>query len=330
MFIDVSSTPDCRELITRIQQTLSAKGYDVQKIQEAPKPFPLDDAGIFEGLCEAILTRQASWASVQKILPALKISLFNYDVNKVSALADSDIKALSNQYKGKVKARFFENELFAIRDNAKVFQKIMSEYGSVCAFIKSYLPAQSYDQSCNCYIRPADDPLIKCFIDRDSTFKLHDVGLAICCEFFNNIGIDEFKPDVHTTRFLNRVNLNRGTVRVSEEDRDVRKIGILIAETLQKPRKYVDSHIWCFCAEGEGEICTENDPKCDSCMLIKQPQLCPGFPNMTQIVKNPLGAAKRFHECNLTRKEASKKMKRVGLALNKIDEILSEVYGNSE
>lgn len=93
-------------------------------------------------------------------------------------------------------------------------------------------------------------------------------------------------------------------------------------------KEFVDNHIWCFCAEGEGEICTENDPKCDLCMLnIKQPQLCPGFPNRRSIVSGPSVAAKRFQECNLTRKAADKKMKVSGLAQAQVDQVLNKVYG---
>ncbi|MCX6010139.1 MAG: hypothetical protein NTW48_08955, partial [Chloroflexi bacterium] len=303
MGINVNSASNCQELVERIQQTLSAKGYNMSRIRGTPRPFPPNDTDVFEGLCRAILTRQANWASIVGILTALKVSLFNYNVNKVAALTNSDIRKLFAQYKSKVKARFLEDELLAIRDDARVFQLIMSSHGSVCTLIKSYLPAAAYDPFCKCYVRPADAPLIKCFTDPNRAFKLRSVGLAICCEFFNNIGIDEFKPDVHTISFLNRINLDRTKGKVSCRPDDVRGIGVIIAGTLQKPRKFVDSHMWVFCAEGEGEICTEDDPKCGLCMLkTQQPQFCPGFPNRMQIVSNPLGAAKRFKECNLTRK----------------------------
>lgn len=273
MTVNVNSAKDCQELIERIRQTLSAKGYDISGIRGASTPFPPNDTGVFEGLCIAILTRQANWASVEKILPALKVSLFNYNVGNVAALTNSDIGKLYAQYKSQVKARFLEDELLAIRYNAGVFQQIISTHGSVCTLIKSYLPAAAYDPSCKCYVRPADTPLIKCFTDPNSAFKLRCVGLAICCEFFNNIGIDEFKPDVHTTRFLYRTNV----VASTKPAEMIRKTGIAMAETLGVPRRHVDSHIWVFCAEGKGEVCTKKNPKCNSCWLkIKQPQLCQG------------------------------------------------------
>ena len=328
MIINVNSASDCQELTERIQQTLSAKGYNMNRIRGIPKPFPSNDKDVLEALSEAILTRQANFASIVRILPALKVSLSNYNINSVAALTDSQIRGLAAHYKGKVQARFFEIELFAIRDNAIALQPIMSPPGSVCTFIKSYLPAAAYNPSCNCYIRPADSPLIKCFTDPGSKFKLHGVGLAICCEFFNNIGIDECKPDVHTISFLNRISLDSTKVKVSRRPDDVRGIGIRIADTLQKPRAFVDSHMWVFCAEDEGEICTEDDPKCTSCMLkTQEPQLCLGFPDRTQIASDPLGAATRFRECNLTRRATYKKIVNAGLSERDTDTIVTKVYG---
>ncbi len=329
MNINILSKPDCEMLIDRIRDTLQVEKPKVLKnIRTSPSDFRGDDNYIFKGLCRAILTRQANWASVKKILPALKVSLFNYNVNSVAALTDSDIGKLFAQYKSKVKARFLEDELLAIRNNARVFQQIMSTHGSVCTLIKSYLPAAAYDPLCKCYVRPADAPLIKCFTDPNSPFKLRSVGLATCCEFFNNIGIDEFKPDTHTIAFLNRINLNRAQVRASRKPEDIRKTGITIAEALGKPRKYVDSYIWHFCAEDEGEICTGDDPKCYLCKLkTDKPEYCKGFPNRSQIVNNPWGATKRFQECNLTRKETHEKMQRAGLNQENVERVLDQVYG---
>jgi hypothetical protein len=328
--IDVNSVSDCQELMERIQQTLLVKGYKTSRIGGLPKPFPLNDAGILEGLSEAILTRQALWISVKRILPELKVSLSNYNVNGVAALTDNDIGEIYISYKDRVKARFFEDELFAIRYNAIIFQQIIFKYGSVCTFIKSYLPMSDYDSSSKCYIRPIDAALKKYFIDYYSGVKLHCVGLAICCEFFNNIGIDDFKPDVHTTSFLNRITLDKYKVRVSHKAEDVRGIGVLIANTLKKPRKYVDSHIWHLCAEGEGQVCTENDPQCSSCWLkIKEPILCGGFPNKAEILDHNIAAADRFKECNLSRKEAYKKMSKAGIDPLNIEAALSKAYNPS-
>ena len=328
MVINVVSKANCAELIKRIHQTLSSNGYTLSRIPVKPEVFPNNDISIFEGLCEAILTRQASFASVVKILPALKNDLYQYNIGPVASMSDNTINHLYYKYKSGVQARFLKKELISIRDNAEVFQSIIKKHGSVRGFITSYLSGKYYNTSMNCYIQPNDEKLIDCFINPKSVFKLSEVALAICCEFFNNIGIDEFKPDGHTIRFLNRINLNKTLVRISRRPELVRKVGITISVTLGEPRKYVDSHIWCFCAEGEGEICTEDDPKCDLCQLkIQEPQLCQGFPNRGQIFHNPLAAAQRMKDCALTKKEVEKKMNRINLGQSTIQEVLSTVYG---
>jgi hypothetical protein len=218
-----------------------------------------------------------------------------------------------------------ETKLLWIRDNAKIFLQIQKRHGSVWHFIETNLGASAFNHTHGCYIHPKDDYLLKCF--SKGAFKLNGVRLAICCEFFNNTGVDEFKPDVHTISFLNRVNLDRTKARVSRMPDDTRAIGITIAETLQKPRRFVDSYIWRFCAEGkgkgegegEGEICTEDDPKCHLCELkTRQPQLCQGFPSRTQIGTDPAGAAKRLKECNLTVLQSYTIMEKAGLTLTQI------------
>lgn len=326
--INIYSVADCQELMERIQQTLLANQYTMSRISTTPKSLPGNDNEILEQLSEAILTIQAVWASVVRILPNLRVSLSNYNISSVARLTDDTILGIAALYKKKIQSRFFEKELLAIRDNAKAFQKIIDNiHKPLRSFIKSYLPAAAYDPSCNCYIRPVDDQLLKHFTHPSSKFKLHLVGLGICCEFFKNIGIDEFKPDVHATRFMNRININRSNVRVSGKPEDVREIGIKMADTLKVPRASVDGHVWVFCAEDEGEICTGDDPKCELCQLrIKEPILCKGFPSKSEIVKNPVAAANRFRECNLTWKEAHKYMNKAGLAPDHIREIITRIY----
>jgi hypothetical protein len=219
-----------------------------------------------------------------------------------------------------------ERKLKWIRDSAKVFQKISKETGApVWQFVKNNLDQNQYDHSHQCYVQPNDDSLKRCFIDGGSKSKLPGVGPAICDEFFNSIGIDEFKPDGHTINFLSRINL-AGAVRTRKPNR-IRDIGIQMARSLSEPRKYVDSHIWHYCAETEGEICTENDPQCNVCRLeIDEPQLCKGFPNTMDIRANPLRATQRFNECVLTPEEAYDKLDQVGISKAVIQNVLKQVY----
>ncbi|HAS28052.1 MAG TPA: hypothetical protein DCR59_02500 [Dehalococcoidia bacterium] len=278
MNIDVYSVSDCRILIDRINKTLNTLKPNVLKnIKLYPHSCQRSDSDILEGLSKAILSRQATWSSIQNILQPLKIDLCNYNINTVATLTDSYMTSLYTKYKSQVKARFLEDELFSIRDNAKIFQHIIIKHGSVCNLISSHLNNSAYDNANNCYVRAKADSLIKCFTDPISNYKLRNVRLSICCEFFNNIGIDEFKPDAHTIRFFNKINLDQTKIKVSQRQKDVRQIGITIADTLTESRKYIDSVIWIFCAEYQGAICTKSKPQCSQCYLkTQEPQLCKG------------------------------------------------------
>jgi 3-methyladenine DNA glycosylase Tag len=275
--IDPQSKSDCQELISRIKGTLSAvKPSILGRVTHYPKPFLQNDTYIFEQLTPAVMSNGTKYYLLKPHLPALKVILFGYDIGRTAALSDSVINALfltqiqPLRIPSKIK---LERKLLWIRDNAKTFLKIQRSHGSVWHFLEANLGGTPFNHAHGCFIHPNDDRLIKYLTALSSKYKLSGVGQAICCEFFNSIGIDEFKPDRHTIRFLNRVGILK-----SRSTDQARQVGITIAKTLGQPRKYVDSHIWVFCADGEGEICTENNPRCHVCQLKNQQlQLCQGY-----------------------------------------------------
>jgi hypothetical protein len=306
MSIDITSRLDCEQLLDRIRRTMLRNGYAPNMIQRLPAVFCEDDDYILEGLAKAILTRQADWSTIRPILKDLKSDLSGYNVDAVAALTDQSITELHAEYKKRVSVWLLASELKAIRDNARRFQRLGSGHGPVWQIIRTHLRPDDYDRSVECYIRPQDDDLIHRFADAGE-FKLSLVGLAICCEFFNNIGIDEFKPDVHTTRFLRRIDLDLTRCSIPSGDAGVREIGITIAQTTGKPRKLVDSHIWLFCANREAEVCRENNPKCDDCLLrTEMPRLCRGQSSGSAIKVDSTRDADRSRQCGLQREAEEK------------------------
>jgi hypothetical protein len=269
--INIRSKSDCQELIARIRGTLSAvKPHALTQIGDSPAPFRRDDTHMFGCLTEAVLSNGTKSELLTPHLSEIKRILFNYNVALIAGLSNSAINTL---YLSQIKPlripsrQKLERQLLRTRDNANKFLYIQEHHGSVWHFIETSLGGMPLDNNYRCYIHPKDDALLKSF--SSGPLKLKGVGLPICCEFLNNIGIDEFKPDVHTTRFLN----NRIRVAPGHKPTDIRRTGIAIAETLAMPRKYVDNHIWVFCAAAG--VCTDKNPKCHSCWLnIKQPRLC--------------------------------------------------------
>lgn len=255
------------ELFNRVQTTLSENRFDIKNnVFRLPDFHKLDDKTIFKGLCRAIFSIQAVWKDYERSSDKISKLLFDYEINKVAALSDDQIFQIFIGIKEmKIRDRFLKQKIDAFRKNARLFLKLQNNFGSVHNFIEQNLKDKEY--------------LIKKFIEIRSEYKLSKVGLAICSEFFKNIGIDDFKPDLHMNRFFSRLGLiNNPDFKTSSKiDSEVRELGIVFANKIGKPASYTDSILWLFCAEGKGEICSAN-PKCLIChCYTKEPKLCKGW-----------------------------------------------------
>jgi len=270
--INIHSKSDCQLLIDRIVGTLNDHNAAmINQIQRYPRQFYKNDDHMFDRLARAILSNGSKYKDVSKHFNTIRDMLFGYNLNILTRASDSQFNSLCNQIIAlSIPSRILiERKLDWIRSNASTFITIQQKFGSIWQYISSNIPSSSFDSNLNCYIQPNDSNLIKAFTKHP--FKLNGVGLPICCEFFNTIGIDEFKPDTHTKRFINRLEITN-----SEVPSDIRYIGITISQTLGVSRKLVDSHIWIFCAYGQGQICADA-PKCDKCQLYtKDPRICNG------------------------------------------------------
>lgn len=263
--MNVKSKEYFEELFDRVCSTLQKNGFDVRS-NKFPNFNNSNDRKIFEGLCKAIFSIQAVWNDYEKNFEAINKLLFYYDFGKIAELSDYEIQRIYTQIKKfKIRDRFQKQKLYDFKKNAKVFLKIANKSGSVHKFIEGNLENKEF--------------LIKKFTDSQSEYKLSRVGLAICSEFFKNIGVDDFKPDLHMNRFFARIGLidNLSFKTSPKIDLQIRKIGIELAKTIGKPAHYVDYTLWRFCAEEEGEICSAK-PKCFKCELYtKKPRLCKGY-----------------------------------------------------
>ncbi|MDI7260732.1 MAG: DNA-3-methyladenine glycosylase I [Thermodesulfobacteriota bacterium] len=262
------SNESFKELYKRVCANLKDSGFDMEDVVY---PFPdfkkIDDKSIFEGLCKAIFTAQAKWKSYEKNLDRIDLLLFNYDFNKIKNITDEEIeKIYEEMIEMKVRDRFLLRKLNDFRKNARVFFNFSEQGSSVYEFLKWELSDK--------------EMLIKKLTNNGSSYKLIGVGLPICCEFFKNIGVDDFKPDVHMVYLFSRLgiaeikNPKAPTVR---ELYSIRATGMDIAKSNNEPFHVVDNVLWFFCAEGKAEICTTNNPKCFKCKLRnEEPVMCGG------------------------------------------------------
>jgi 3-methyladenine DNA glycosylase Tag len=259
-----------KELFKRVYSTLKDSGYEMKDIVY---PFPdfkkMDDRSIFEGLCKAIFTAQAKWESYEKNLDRIDSLplLFNYDFRKIENLTDEEIKKIHKEMiEMKVRDWLLHRKLKYFRENARIFTNLLGKGTSMHEFLRKELSDKGM--------------LIKKLTSNGSSYKLSGVGVPICCEFFKNIGVDDFKPDVHMVYLFRRLGIaeiKKLKAPTVKELYSIRSVGMDIAKINNEPFHVVDNVLWFFCAEGKAEICTTNNPKCFKCRLrIEKPVMCIG------------------------------------------------------
>lgn len=257
-----------KELYKRVCSTLKDSGFEMKDIVY---PFPdfkkMDDRSIFEGLCKAIFTAQAKWGSYEKNLDTIDKRLFNYDFKKIENLTDEEIQKIHKEMiQMGVRDYLLHRKLKDLRKNARLFTNLLGKRISMHEFLKKELSDK--------------EMLINKLIKKESDYKLFSVGLAICCEFFKNIGLDDFKPDVHMVYLFSRLGIaqiKKPEAPTVKELYSIRSVGMDIAKINNEPFHVVDNVLWFFCAEGKAEICTTNNPKCFKCRLrIEKPVMCCG------------------------------------------------------
>jgi len=257
-----------KELFKRICATLKDSGYEMKDIVY---PFPdfkkVDDRSIFEGLCKAIFSAQAKWETFEKNFDGIDSLLFNYDFRKIENLTDEQIKKIHKEMiEMKVRDWLLHRKLKYLRENARVFTNLLGKGTSMHEFLRKELSDK--------------EMLIKKLTSYESGFKLSGVGLPICCEFFKNIGIDDFKADVHMVYLFSRLGIaeiKKPKTPTVRELYSIREVGMDIANSNNEPFHVVDNVLWFFCAEEKAEICTTNNPKCFKCKLRnEEPVMCSG------------------------------------------------------
>ena len=144
-----------------------------------------------------------------------------------------------------------------IHTNIPKILKLQEEYSSVDIFYKKLIDI-------DCSLKT----LVLILSSADSKYKFFEMGEALVAEYLKNVGYDIAKPDRHICRILGSNYLacsNCETVPIYETIDIVAEL----ANILNKSADEVDYILWSYCANGYGEICTKNKPKCDVCVANK-------------------------------------------------------------
>lgn len=215
------------------------------------------------GMVYSMLTSGAAWNRLEPYIdidtgriPVVDEIFCQYDVN---ALLNADPAALVN----KVKERRLGTQYIKKQINALVSVNI----GNSLSLEKEYGSVDNFYQILVC-----KDDNLKNLVRELSTLgkprKFAQLGEALTAEYLKNVGYDIGKPDRHIRRILGSDRLGCSTHKTVSPYEAVDIIAA-IAKSINKPAAEVDYILWAYCANGFGEICTKNKPKCDVCTAIK-------------------------------------------------------------
>lgn len=209
----------------------------------------------------SMLTSGASWNRVEPNtdidtgrIPLIDEIFCQYDVN---ALLNADPAALVNKVKEhRLGTQYIKNQINALVSvNIGNLLSLEKEYGSVDNFYK---------------ILVCKDDNLKNLVRELSTLgkphKFAQLGEALTAEYLKNVGYDIGKPDRHICRILGSDRLGCFTHKTVLPYEAIDIIAA-IAKSINKPAAEVDYILWAYCANGFGEICTKNKPKCDVCSV---------------------------------------------------------------
>ncbi len=142
-----------------------------------------------------------------------------------------------------------------VQTNIPRLLKLQTNYGSTDLFYQKFID-----------IDPSMKTLVTILSYNESEYKFVQMNAALIAEYLKNVGYDIAKPDRHICRILGSEYLacsDKKTVPIYEAF----DIVSAIAKELNKSAAEVDYILWSYCANGYGEICTLNKPKCDICAV---------------------------------------------------------------
>lgn len=226
--------------------------------------------------------KQGGTFSVQDHICAMVYSMLSAGITweRVNGKIDNETKRIIPiddifcQYAPQQILQFSPNQLrdkikelhFASQYTLKQMQALLSvnipkllqwekEYGTVDTYYQKYIQE---DASLKL--------LVKTLSDSKSKNKLAQMEIALVSEYLRNVGYDIPKPDRHTRRILGNEILGLSEKQIAEPF-EVFDILQDVAEKMGKSVAEVDYILWSYCANGYGEICTVNQPKCGECVV---------------------------------------------------------------
>ncbi|MCP5096206.1 MAG: DNA-3-methyladenine glycosylase I [Chloroflexi bacterium] len=99
-----------------------------------PRAVPVNDAGYFEKITQAVFQSGFSWQVIRNKWPNFQIAFMQFDVAQVAAFSDEDLERLVED-KGIVRNG---RKINATIQNARICQDLIVEHGSFHAYLRSF------------------------------------------------------------------------------------------------------------------------------------------------------------------------------------------------
>lgn len=212
------------------------------------------------GMAYAMLSSGIPWKQVETgidektgRITALDEILYNYEPDMLLFADPGDLRDKIKAHKWASQSTLKQmNGL--IHTNIKKLIGFQEKSGSVDAYYQQFIEKDSTYQS-----------LITNLAGPASKDKFAEMGEALTAEYLRNVGYDMSKPDRHICRILGSNHLGCSdfeVVPVFEAMEIVNQIAVIC----ERRAAEVDYILWSYCANGYGEICTAQKPKCRVCV----------------------------------------------------------------
>jgi hypothetical protein len=202
----------------------------------------------------SLLSNQRPWQHIEENRNKIDKIFFDFDKERLRKTeASYFVESLKEIHCAN---RSINRQMNGLKDIIDVLDRILERYGKIDDFYNNHPKVkEGYPYY-----------LVKELADRKNKYKLKNMGIALVCEYFKNIGIDIAKPDTHIMRMLgkNILGFSKNTLAAPEEAIKYIKE---IADKNCTSQMEVDALLWLYCADGYGEICTKDNPKCFKCII---------------------------------------------------------------
>ena len=197
----------------------------------------------------SLLSNRQEWDKIEKNLDELRVVFCDYDFQKLMLKSETTI--LNELTALKCGNQAIRRQISHLKTNIRTLERIAREQGDL----------DHYYSVTDKYI------LVDKLSNSESEYKLHDMGVALVCEYLKGVGISVVKPDTHTRRIIGRLGFSE---KNPAEEIETLRICDEIVNALNMSHALVDTILWQYGVEKKCGICGE-EPDCARCGVTSCP-----------------------------------------------------------